>query len=138
LEDFHFTEENRQNCGWWTTQNLLRSLFKQWVILRVPCQYILSLRKFIINNQDFFFKQNNINTRNKHYLNRLNTNLSRFQKCTFYSGINIFSSLPPSVTVLKNDEVKFKAALRKFLHRHCLYSIDEFFCVKMIYMILIL
>jgi len=34
------------------------------------------------------------------------------------------------VTVLKNDTAKFKAALRKYLHTHSLYSVDEFFVCK--------
>jgi len=32
------------------------------------------------------------------------------------AGIKIFYSLPHSVTVLKNDKAKFKAALRKCTH----------------------
>jgi len=39
---------------------------------------------------------------------------SCFQKSTFYAGIKIFNSLPPSVTILKNDKAKFKAAFRKY------------------------
>jgi len=38
-----------------------------------------------------------------------------FKKRTFYAGIKIFNSLPSSVTVLKNDKTKFKAALKKYL-----------------------
>jgi hypothetical protein len=30
------------------------------------------------------------------------------------------------VTILKNDKAKFKAALRKYLHAHCFYSVDDF------------
>jgi len=36
------------------------------------------------------------------------------KKSTFYAGIKIFNSLPSSVTVLKNDKNKFKAALKKY------------------------
>jgi len=38
-----------------------------------------------------------------------------------------FQSLPPSVTILKNDKAKLKAALRKYLHIQSLYPVDEFF-----------
>jgi len=100
-----------------------KSLFKQLEILPVPCQYVLSLMKFIINNQEIFFKTNssihNINTRNKHHLHRPNANLSYFQKRTYYAGIKIVNSLPPSVTILKNDKAKFKAPLRK-IHTYTL------------------
>ena len=86
---------------------------------------------FIINNQEIFkinSSVHNINTRNKHHLHRQNANLSCFQKSTFYAGIQIFSNLPPSMTNLKNDMAKFKAALRKYLHtRSC--SMRIIFCV---------
>jgi len=30
-----------------------------------------------------------------------------FKESTFYAGIKLFNSLPPSVTILKNDKAKF-------------------------------
>jgi len=39
-----------------------------------------------------------INTINKLYLHRSNSNPSCFQKSTFYAGIRIFHNLPPSLT----------------------------------------
>jgi len=62
-----------------------------------------------------------------HHLHRPNANLSCFKKGTLYDGIQIFSTLPHSVTILKNDKAKFKAALRKYRHTHSpLYCLDEF------------
>ena len=90
-----------------------RSLVKQLEILPVPCQYILSLMNLIINNQEFLqtdLSMHNINTRNKHHLHRPHANVSCFQKSTFYAGIKIFNTLPPSVTIIENDKAKFKAA----------------------------
>jgi hypothetical protein len=55
-----------------------RCLFKQLEILPVPCQYIFSLMKFIVSNQENFqtnLSTDNINTRNTHHLHRPNTNL---------------------------------------------------------------
>jgi hypothetical protein len=49
---------------------------------------------------------------------------------TLYADITIFNSLPPSMTILKNDKVKFKAAVRKYLHIHLFYSVYEFFMCK--------
>jgi len=40
------------------------------------------------------------------------------------------NSLTSSVTIFKNDKAKFKAALRKWQHTHCFYSVDEFFMFK--------
>ena len=48
----------------------------------------------------------------------------------FHAGIKIFNSLPPSVTILKNDKEKFKAALGEYLQTHSFYSVDEFFMCK--------
>jgi uncharacterized ubiquitin-like protein YukD len=82
---------------------------KQLEILRVPCQCIHSLLNFIINNQEIFqtnLSMHNINTRNKHHLHSPNGNLSCLQKSTFYAGIKIFISLPPNVTILRNEEGK--------------------------------
>jgi len=98
-----------------------RSLFKKLEILPVPCQHTLSLMSFNINNQEIFQTNSsidNINTRNKHNLHRPNAKLSCFQRSTFYAGIKIFNSLPPTVTILRCDMEKFKTALRRYLHTH--------------------
>ena len=69
----------------------------------------------IINNQESSLTNSsihNINTMNKHNLHRPNANLSCFKKRACCVGIKIFKHLPPSVTILKNDKAKFKAAVR--------------------------
>jgi hypothetical protein len=71
-----------------------------------------------------------INTRSKHQLHKPSANLSCFQKSTFYAVIKIFNSLPPSLTILKNNNAKFKEVLRKYLNKHFFYSVDEFFMCK--------
>jgi hypothetical protein len=99
----------------------------------IPCQFILSWRSFITNNQNTFQTNSSIlntNTRNKHHLRRPNANLSFLKKSIFYAGIKIFNCLPPSVIILKNDMAKFKADLRKYLHTHCFYSVDDFLMYK--------
>ena len=48
----------------------------------------------------------------------------------FHVGMNMFNSLPPSVTILKNDKEKFKAGLRKYLHIQSCHSVDEYFICK--------
>ena len=108
----------------------LISLFKPSEILPVPCQHILSLMCFIINNQEIFQTNSsihNINTSIKHHLRRPKANISCFQKSTFCAGIKIFNSFPPNVTILKTDKLKFNLALRKFLHTPSFHSADEFF-----------
>jgi len=44
--------------------------------------------------------------------------------------MKIFNSLPPCVTVLKNDKAKCKAALRKYVRTHSFHSVYEFFLCK--------
>ena len=88
---------------------------------------------FIANNQEIFQKNSSIHnndTRNKLHLHRQNATLFCFRKSACYASIKILNSLPPSVTILKNDKAKFKAAVRKYLHTHCFYSIDECFMCK--------
>ena len=96
-----------------------RSLLKQLEILHVPHQYF-ALTIFIINNKDIFQTHSsihNITTRNKHHLHRPSANLPCFQVSMFYAGIKIFNSLPPIVTILKNDKARFKAPLGKhYIH----------------------
>jgi len=89
-----------------------RSLFKQLDILPALCQYILSLKYFIIHNQETFYTNSSIHNTGNHHL-RPNANLSCFQS-TIYAGMKIFNRIPPSVTILKYDKGKFKAALRKY------------------------
>jgi hypothetical protein len=44
--------------------------------------------------------------------------------------INIISSLPHSLTILKHKKAKFKVALRKYLNIHPFYLVDKFFMCK--------
>ena len=92
-----------------------RSIYQQSQLLPVPCQYILSLMNFIINNQEIFrihiyaiFMQ-----RNKHNLHRPNANLLCFQRSTFYADIKIVNCLPPTVTILKEIKGKICSSLKK-------------------------
>jgi len=74
-----------------------REHFKKLKILPLQSQYILSLLLFVINNRDYFMvnsETHNINTRTKSNLHRPISNLSAYQKGTYYSGIKVFNSLP--------------------------------------------
>jgi hypothetical protein len=85
--------------------------------------------KCIISNKENFQinpSVHNIDIRNKHHFHRPNANPSCYQQNTFYAGLKVFNVLPPSVTILKNDKVKFRAAYRQYLNAHSFYSVDEF------------
>jgi hypothetical protein len=110
-------------------RNSCKNLFKRLEILPLPCEYIVSLMNFIVNNQELFQSNSavhSVNTRNKLQLHRPITNLSCFQKSAFYTGIKIFNSLPSSLTSLVNKKSQFKVALKRYLNTHSFYSVDEF------------
>jgi len=74
-----------------------REHFKKLKILPLQSQYILSLLLFVVDNGDYFevnSEIHNINTRNKLNLHLPISNLSVYQKETYYSGIKVFSGLP--------------------------------------------
>jgi hypothetical protein len=53
------------------------------------------------------------------------------KKSTFYADIKIFNNLPPSVTILKNDNAKYKTALRKYCNTQCSFTVQmDFFMCK--------
>ena len=113
----------RTSCRW---------SFKELEILTVPSEYIYSLMRFFIENQEKFqtnssVHNTNTRTRNKPHFHGPVATLSCFQKGASYCVIRIFNSLPQSITNLKNEKTHFKVALKKFLNAHYFYSVDEFF-----------
>jgi hypothetical protein len=106
-----------------------RNLFKKLNILPVPCQYILSLMLFIIDNQQDFFTNadvHGLNTRNKNYLYLPVQSLTCVQKWVSCSGVKTFNSLPSDMQSYKGDRKKCKKILCKYLAIHSFYSITEF------------
>ena len=77
-----------------------REHFKKLKILPSQSQYILSPLLFVINNRDYFIANSeihNINTRTKSNLHQPISNLSTYQKGTYYSGIKVYNSLPTQI-----------------------------------------
>jgi hypothetical protein len=98
-----------------------REHIKKLKILPLQSQYILSLLLFVVDNGDYFkvnSEIHNINTRNKSNLPI--SNLSVYQKGTYYSGIRVFSSLPSQIKYLSHNynRNKFKCAMKNFLYFH--------------------
>jgi hypothetical protein len=112
-------ERPRTACG---------SLLQQLKVLHVPCQYM----NFIVNNQEIF----QANSSNKRITQGISTIfIDQIVTCLFFSKstlyvIKISINLPPSLTIFKNDNVKFKRLLRKHLNTHSLYYFKELFYVK--------
>jgi hypothetical protein len=107
-----------------------REHLKKLKILPLKSQYILSLLLFVVDNGDYFKVNSgihNINTRTKSNLHQPISNLSAYQKGTYYSGIRVFNSLPSQVKNLSHNRNQFKCALKNFLYLHSFYTLVEYF-----------
>jgi hypothetical protein len=86
-----------------------------------------NIEKFQINSDI-----HNISTRYRYNLHVPNTNLSKYQKGVYYTGIKLFNNLPPTIKSL-NDDIqgnKFKPAQKGYLISHSFYSVEEFTSTK--------
>jgi len=106
-----------------------REHFKKLKILPLQSQFILSLL-FVVDNGDYFkvnSEIHNINTRNKLNLHLPISNLSVYQRGTYYSGIKVFNSLPSQIKDLSHNRNQFKSALKNFSYFYSFYTLDEYF-----------
>jgi hypothetical protein len=107
-----------------------RDLFKNLKIMTFFSQYIYSLVLFTINNDNLFNSNNEIHsykTRAHCNLHLPAVNLTKYSEGAFISGINVFNHLPQSIKRLATDEASFKHALKRFLHQHSFYSMQEYY-----------
>jgi len=107
-----------------------REHFKNVKMLPLQSQYILSLMLFVINNGNYFKVNSgihNVNTRNKSNLHLPISNLSVYQKGTYYTGIRLFTCQPSQIKDLSHNRNQFKCGLKFFLYFHSLYTLDEYF-----------
>jgi hypothetical protein len=84
----------------------------------------------VVDNGDYFkvnSEVHNIDTRNKSNLHLPISNLSVYQKGTFYSGIKVFNSLPSQIKDLSHKRNQFKRALENFLYLNSFYTLNEYF-----------
>ena len=98
--------------------------------LKKLSQYILSLLLFVVDNGNYFkvnFEIHNINTRNKLNLHLPISNLSVYQKGTYYYGIRVFSSLPSQIKDLSHNRSQFQHALKSFSYFNSFYTLGEYF-----------
>ena len=107
-----------------------RSLFKKLEILPLTSQYILLLMLFVVKNKHFFILNTENHTKSTRQLNNLYhpiTNLTVYQRGVHYMGIRIFNNLPPYIKDISNNVKKFENCLKRFLHIHSFYSLEEYF-----------
>jgi hypothetical protein len=96
-------------------------------------QYIYSLIVYAVNNKHLFNTSNEIHkykTRNNNNLHLPITDLSKFNKVAYISGIKVFIHLPQYIKALTNDQKCFKSTLKRFLYHHSFYSVNEYYAYK--------
>jgi hypothetical protein len=110
-----------------------RKLFWKFNILPLASEFILYLLSFEAENLDKFQRNtdvHNLNTRRKYDLHMPNTNLIRYQKGVYCTGIKLFNNLPPTIKSLNHYIKVFKSALKDYLLTHSFYSVDDFTSVE--------
>jgi hypothetical protein len=104
-------------------------LFKKFNILPPASEFLLSLLSFVVDNMEKFQTNSDIHsisTRHRYNLHVPNSNLNKYQKGVYYSGIKLFNNLPPNVINLSHNIKMFKRALKDYLLSHSFYSVEEF------------
>jgi len=106
-----------------------KPLFQSLGILTITSQYILSLMKFLPQNQEKFtsnIKGHIINTRNKLKLHKPISNVTLYQRGVYYMSIRVFTKLPDCIAKLVENKKSFISTLRQYLVSKSFYSLEEF------------
>ena len=101
-----------------------RELLKKMKTLPLYSQYIFSLLRYVVNNKHLFTKYlevHNHDTRSANNFHLPITNLAKYQKGAYYTGIKIPNYLPT------NEIQVFKKTVKRFLLDNSFYFIDEYF-----------
>jgi len=96
-------------------------------------QYIYSIILFTINNKHLFTPNSEIhkyNTRKKNNLHPALTNLTKFNKGPYMSGIKVFNHLPQYLKTLDHNSMQFRSSLKRFLYHYSFYSMKEYYEYK--------
>ena len=106
-----------------------KPLFQSLGILTVPCQYILSLINFVLQNKERFTPNidvHNFNTRSKLKLHKPVSSLTLYQKGVYNMSIRIFNKLPEYIINLAGNKKFLLSTLRQYIVSKSLYSLEEF------------
>jgi len=112
--------KNRVSC---------RNLFGRLEILPFVSQYILLLMLFVVKNKNLFIFNSENHTKNTKQFNNFYqpiTNFTVYQRGVHYMGFKIFKNLRPYIKDISNNVRKFEICLKRFLHIHSFYSIEEY------------
>jgi hypothetical protein len=73
---------------------------------------------FVVKNNNKFLANSEIhgiNTRQHNNLHQPLSNLTKYQKGIYYSGLKVYNNLPPHIKDTSDDLKKFEAQLKQFL-----------------------
>jgi len=110
-----------------------RNLFRKLKILPLTSQYIYLLMIFVVKNSNIFTSNSdNCSKGMRQSLNfyQPNTNLSLIQKAVHCMGIKVFNTLRRHIKELSSNFRDFEINMKRFLHAHSFYSIDEYLQYK--------
>jgi hypothetical protein len=110
-----------------------REAFKNMEIMMLYSQYVYSVVLHTVNNKCLFDTNNEIHkykTRNNNNLHLPLSNLSKFNKGAYMSGIKVFNHFPQYIKALINNQMYFKSTLKRFLYHHSFYSMNEYYEYK--------
>ena len=114
----------------WKKMDSCRELFKTMEILPLYSQSVFSLLMYLVNNKHIFTKNlevHNHDTRSANNFHLPISNLTKYQKGAYYTGIKIFNYLPTHIKNVANEIQVFKKTLKRFLLYNSFYSVDEYF-----------
>jgi hypothetical protein len=103
-----------------------KELFKTFNILPLASEFLFSLLSFVADNLETYQTKS---TRYRYNLHVPNTDLSKYQKGVYCSGIKLFSNLLPTIKRLNHNIKKFQPSLKEYLLSHS-YSVEEFTLAK--------
>jgi hypothetical protein len=90
---------------------------------------------FVVENKNLFALNLENHTKSTRQLNHFYqpiTSFEIYQRGVHCIGIKIFNNLPPYITDIPNNVREFETFLKRFLHIHSFYSIEEYFQRKSI------
>jgi hypothetical protein len=85
------------------------------------------------HNQYLKYTSPEYNTRNNNNLQPALTNLTKYNKGPYVSGIKVFNHLPQCLKALDHNSLLFRSSLKRFLCHHSFYSMEEYYEYKKIH-----
>ena len=114
---------------WWTKWHFSRISLPVFNSTSIP------LMLFAVKTQNLFTLNSENHTKSTRQFNDFYqpiTNFTIYQMGVYYTGIKIFNNLPPYIKDISINVRKFEIYLKRFLHIHSFYSIEEYFQYKSI------